>query len=469
MLLKRFYDEKLAQASYLVGCQAFGQAAVIDPARDPEPYLRAAEEEGLAVVAVLETHIHADYLSGARELAERTGARLYLSDLGPPAWRYGFPHEPVHEGTEVALGKLRLRALATPGHTPEHVAWLLTDTAASDEPLGMFSGDFLFVGDVGRPDLLERAAGQADTAADGGRQLFASLRKLESLPGHLQIWPGHGAGSACGKGLGAVPQSTLGFERSANPALQIADPDDFVRIILAGQPEPPAYFGQMKRLNKSGPAPLAGLTPPPLLPARQLPGLLQDGALVLDLRPASAFAARMLTGTVNLPLNRSFPTWAGWLVPYDRDFYVITDRPQEARRDLASIGLDRVRGWFLPEAVERLPGLGRILPVAPEEARQRYRILDVRWEAERATARIPGSVHIPVSQLAQRAQELAGDPRPLAVHCQSGVRSAIALSLLHRAGFTTAADLGGFNAWVQAGHPFETGMTPVISEPATIS
>lgn len=466
MLLKRFYDEKLAQASYLVGCQAFGLAAVIDPARDPEPYLRAAEEEGLAVVAVFETHIHADFLSGARELAERAGARLYLSNLGPAAWRSAFPHEPVVAGTEVALGKLRLRARATPGHTPEHVAWVLTDTAAGDEPLGMFSGDFLFVGDVGRPDLLERAAGQAGSAEEGARQLFASLRKLEDLPDHLQIWPGHGAGSACGKGLGALPQTTLGFERASNRSLRITDPDEFVGAILAGQPDPPAYFGQMKRLNKAGPAPLAELRTPPLRPARQLPGLLAEGALVLDLRPASAFANRTLSGAVNLPLNRSFPTWAGWLVPYDKDFYLITDRPEEARRDLASIGLDRVRGWFLPEAVEKLPGLGRILPVTPEEALRSYRILDVRWDSERATARIPGSLHIPLSELAERAGELAGDPRPLAVHCQSGARSAIAVSLLRRAGFTTAADLGGFTAWVQAGHACEAGMIPVISEPA---
>jgi len=449
----RFFDEKLAHASYLVGCQAVGQAAVLDPGRDPEPYVSAAEAEGLKITAVLETHIHADYLSGARELAERTEAALYLSDLGPPAWKYAFPGKPVSDGTEVALGNLRLRALATPGHTPEHVSWLLTDTAVSEEPMGLFSGDFLFVGDVGRPDLLERAAGQEGTALEGARRLFQSLQKLRELPDGLQIWPGHGAGSACGKGLSAVPQSTLGFERKSNWALRPQTEEEFVRALLSGQPEPPAYFAEMKRRNQAGPAPLAAVPPAPLLPARQLPLLLAEGALVLDLRPASAFAARMPVGALSLPLNRQFVTWAGWLVPYDTDFFLITDQPLRARRDLASIGLDRSAGYFLPEAVERLPGLSRLPQVAAPDG---YRILDVRWQAERAVSRIPGSLHIPLGELPRRIEELADDSRPLAVHCLSGVRSPIALSLLHREGFRDAADLGGLSAWVKAGRPVDT-------------
>ncbi|HKJ01581.1 MAG TPA: MBL fold metallo-hydrolase, partial [Longimicrobiales bacterium] len=220
MLLRRFYDDKLAQASYMIGCQAEGTALIVDPNRDVQQYLAAAEEEGMEIRYVSETHIHADYLSGSRELARRSGATLLLSGDGPPDWRYGFAGEDgsrvVHDGDEIALGNIRIRILHTPGHTPEHISFMVTDGAASSEPMGILSGDFIFVGDVGRPDLLEKAAGLKDTMEQGARVLYGSLERFKELPGYLQVLPGHGAGSACGKALGSVPSSTLGYEEMVN-------------------------------------------------------------------------------------------------------------------------------------------------------------------------------------------------------------------------------------------------------------
>ncbi len=251
MLLKRFYDDHLAQASYLIGCQATGEALVVDPHRDAEMYIAGAAREGVRITHVTETHIHADYASGSRELAARTGAQLYLSDEGGEDWRYGFADEDgavlLRDDDEIAVGNIRVRALHTPGHTPEHLSFLVTDGAATDEPMGLLSGDFIFVGDVGRPDLLEKAAGVAGTMETGARQLFRSLRRAAELPAHLQLWPGHGAGSACGKALGAVPTSTLGYERLVSWAFQYDDEDAFVAAVLDEQPEPPRYFATMKR------------------------------------------------------------------------------------------------------------------------------------------------------------------------------------------------------------------------------
>ena len=243
MFFRRFYDDQLAQASYLVGCQATGQALVVDPNRHIEPYLRAAEAEGLRVTHVSETHIHADFVSGARELARRAGATLLLSDTGGADWRYRYAAEDgatlLADGDRFLVGRVEVKALHTPGHTPEHLTFLVTDTTVAGEPMGALTGDFIFVGDVGRPDLLERAARVAGTMETSARQLFQSLQRFAALPDYVQLWPGHGAGSACGKSLGAVPQSTLGYEKRFNWAFAVEDEDEFVRAVLAGQPDPP--------------------------------------------------------------------------------------------------------------------------------------------------------------------------------------------------------------------------------------
>ncbi|HEY8197968.1 MAG TPA: MBL fold metallo-hydrolase, partial [Gemmatimonadales bacterium] len=227
MLLRRFYDPKLAQASYLVGCTVTGEALVVDPTRDIDPYLQAADAEGFKVAHVTETHIHADFVSGARELAHRTGARLYLSEAGGDNWQYGYAGEAdatlLREASRIKVGTVELEVLHVPGHTPEHLTLLVTDSATASEPMGAFTGDFIFVGDVGRPDLLERAARVRGSMQESARQLFRSLQRFRTQPDYLQIWPGHGAGSACGKSLGAVPQTTLGYEKRFNWAFGITD------------------------------------------------------------------------------------------------------------------------------------------------------------------------------------------------------------------------------------------------------
>ncbi|MEO7455919.1 MAG: rhodanese-like domain-containing protein [Gemmatimonadaceae bacterium] len=473
MLLKRFYDTKLAQASYLVGCQATGDAIVVDPNRDIEQYLAAAQDEGLRVTHVTETHIHADFVSGSRELAERSGARLFLSDEGGEGWRYAFRDEPnvtlVHDGDVISVGNVRLAVMHTPGHTPEHIAFIITDGAATDKPMGLLTGDFIFVGDVGRPDLLERAAGMAGTMESGARSLFASIQRFKKLPDYLQLWPGHGAGSACGKSLGAVPSTTLGYERIANWALSVDDESEFVKGILAGQPEPPKYFAEMKRINRDGPTSLGGFMRPKRDPSNALGTLLAHGALVVDTRPALAYAASQVPGTINIPLNRSFSTWAGSLIPFDRDFHLIVNGDDDrviddAVRDLAMIGLDRVVGYLGTDAIEAWKANAGEMDATPQMSvrelaehvrRDDVKVIDVRGSAEWSAGHMPGVPNIPLGQLPDRLAEVPKDT-PIVLHCQGGGRSSIAASILKANGFTDVSNLtGGFGEWEKAGMPVE--------------
>ncbi len=258
MLLKYFYDNALAHASYLVGCQKTKEAIIVDPGRDIDQYLATAGSEGVKIVAAAETHIHADFVSGARELAERVGAKLFLSDEGSTDWKYLYANEYdsqlLKDGDIVQIGQISFEVLHTPGHTPESISFVLTDKGGgATRPMGIFTGDFVFVGSVGRPDLLEEAAGVTGSAEPGARDLFRSALRFKQLPDYLQVWPAHGAGSACGKGLGAIPSSTVGYEKLFNPALQITDEQEFVDYILSEQPEAPKYFAIMKRVNKEGP------------------------------------------------------------------------------------------------------------------------------------------------------------------------------------------------------------------------
>lgn len=476
MIVQRFFDPKLAQTSYLIGCGRSGVGIVIDPHRDVEMYLRAARMEGVRIAHVTETHIHADFVSGSRALARRTGATLHLSDEGGPDWRYGYAASAearlLHHGDRIEVGNVVLEAVHTPGHTPEHLSFLVTDTAAADKPIAIVSGDFVFVGDVGRPDLLERAAGGAGTMEPAARALRRSLVEFQKYPDWMQIWPGHGAGSACGKGLSAVPHSTVGYERRFNWALAIADEQDFVRSVLSGQPEPPRYFAIMKRINRDGP-PLEFPAPPARLPAAGLASLLASGALVVDTRPTAAFAAGHAPGTLGIPLDRSFTTWAGSLIPYDRDFHLIVEDPEsgsadEASHALAMIGLDRVAGVFGADALGALEDSGvelsrtpRIDPaeLAARLEREACTLVDVRGASEWDSGYIPGARHIPLGSLAERIAELPRD-RPLVVQCQSGSRSVIAAALLEHLGRPGAADLtGGMQAWRSAGLAIVPGGT----------
>ena len=473
MLLKRFYDDGLAQASYLLASERSDAALVVDPNRDVEQYIAAAEAEGLRIAHVTETHIHADFVSGSRELAQRTGATLYLSAEGGRDWRYGYAAESgavllKHE-SRIDVGDVAITALHTPGHTPEHLSFLVVDRSAAPAPLGLLSGDFVFVGDVGRPDLLERAANVQGTMVASARQLFQSLQLLRGLPDHLQIWPGHGAGSACGKSLGALPQSTLGYERIASWAFHIADETAFVNAVLDGQPEPPTYFAEMKRINRDGPRILGGWRRPQRLAAARVGELLAQGTLLVDTRPAADYAAAHIPGTINIPLNRSFTTWAGWLVPYTHDFYLLIDHARldtldQAVRDLAMIGLDRVGGYVdcdeETRAAWRTPGgaLGSIKQITAQQLAEPLRkgeltVIDVRAPYEWDEGHLPGARNIPLGLLPARIAELPVGP--LVMQCLTGSRSAIAASIVAARGKEVWNLEGGFAAWKQAGYAVE--------------
>lgn len=462
MLLRYFYDPKLAQASYFVGCQQTGEAIVIDPARDVEPYLAAAEAEGMRIVGATETHIHADFVSGSRELTERTGATLFLSDNGDEDWKYQFAdaydHVLLKDGETFKIGQVKFEALHTPGHTPEHISFLMTDTAGADRPMGIFTGDFVFVGDVGRPDLLEKAAKMADTAEAGARQMFDSLQRFKALPDYLQIWPGHGAGSACGKDLGAVPTSTVGYEKLFNWALNQPDEERFVHELLAGQPEPPRYFAMMKKVNKEGPPVLGRLSLPEQIPFNRLEQILGDDLPVVDTRSFSAFATSHIPGTINIPYDYSLANWAGWLLDYDRPFYLIADHHAlaEVAHDLASIGLDNSAGYFETSAIEAWASAGHELEcysnVQPSEIvdgvlKGEMTLIDVRNQSEWDEGHIPGARHIMLGYLPERMAEIPTD-RPVVVQCQTGGRSAIGASILQANGIPDTSNLtGGIRNW----------------------
>jgi hydroxyacylglutathione hydrolase len=471
MLFRRIYNDRLAQAAYLIACQRSKEAIIIDPLRDPEPYLAAARQEGVHISMVAETHIHADFVSGAAALAESAGAKLLLSAEGTGLAGYdraAFPRARwLRDGDRIELGQVRLDALHTPGHTPEHVAFLVTDLATTDSPLGLLSGDFLFVGDVGRPDLLERAAGVAGTMREAAHQLYASLRRLDALPDFVQLWPGHGAGSACGKSLGAIPQSTLGYERITNWALRAQGESEFVEHVLEGQPEPPAYFARMKRLNAVG----APALPPrrPLGDAELREALDHPRVLAIDVRPAAAFAAGHLAGAINVPLGKSFLTWAGSVIPSDWDLVLVAapdarDSAQAAARELGLIGLDRVLGVLAPPDVADLGRsvitLGAVPAASIGAAAAGDRVvLDVRNRSEWNEGHIPGAVHIPLAELVARVHELRSHVgRPIAVHCQGGSRSAVAASVLQAEGFGDVSNVeGGYSAWARLGNRPATG------------
>jgi hydroxyacylglutathione hydrolase len=462
MILRYLYHRELAQASYLVGCAATGEALIVDPNRDVEQYLELASAEGLRITAITETHIHADFVSGARELASRTGAALYLSDEGPDEWKYAFAGEPgihlVKDGDAFTIGNIRVEVVHTPGHTPEHISFVVTDTAGADRPMGIFTGDFVFVGDVGRPDLLERAAGYAGTMEAGARRLFHSIQRFKQLPDFVQVWPGHGAGSACGRALGAVPQSTIGYERLFNWAFQIDDEDRFVEEVLAGQPEAPVYFAQMKRINKVGPALLEDLAEPAQHPEHSIMPSASAGMTVVDSRSASAYARAHIPGTINIPLDGAFVTWAGWLVPYDQPFGLIVDPDlaQHAVKELRMIGLDNLESLWTPAvysawraAGNKLATIAVIDPADLDEIDDGSNavLIDVRGGAEYEEGHIPGSRNIPLGYLEDHLDEIPADA-PVVLNCRSGQRSAIAASLLARHGRTNVKNLsGGFDAW----------------------
>jgi len=475
MFFRMVYDDKLAQAAYVIGCQKTGEAIVIDPERDVDRYEALAAANGLRLTAAAETHIHADFLSGSRELAEK-GAAVYLSDEGGPEWTYQWPGlKPanpslaayrVHllkHNTVFRVGNIEFKAVHTPGHTPEHLAFMVTDRGGgADEPLGVATGDFVFVGDVGRPDLLESAAGFAGQAAPSARRLYESVRQFQQWPDYLQLWPGHGAGSACGKALGAVPQSTVGYEKRFNAAVKAAASEQtFVDEVLAGQPEPPLYFSRMKRDNKAGPKVLGAMPRSRGMTPHDLRALDPRAAAIIDTRPWEEYRAGHTPGTLSFPLTKSFNTDAGSMIREDEPIYLIIDhaRLDEAVRDLVRVGLDRIEGWFDAGRMQDRQRFGGSVQTTPELSAAEARrwvgtgepfVLDVRRAAEYAEGHLDHAKNIAHTRLLSRLSEVPKD-RPVLVHCRSGARSARATALLLRHGFNATNMAGGYLAWEAAG------------------
>ena len=454
MFFEQVYDKTLAQGSYFIGCQAKNEAIVIDAKRDIDSYLEIAKRNNMRITHVAETHIHADFLAGSRELAELTGAQLYLSDEGGADWQYEFPHVGLKDGDTIQVGNLSLTVMHTPGHTPESISFLLRDHPASDEPVMLFTGDFVFVGDIGRPDLLEEAAGIVGSKEKGAEQMFASLKKFVSLPDYVQVWPGHGAGSACGKALGSVPSTTVGYEKIRNWALQFGDDyEGFRTALLSDQPEPPTYFAMMKKLNKVD-RPL--LTTVPNHPSLTIDAVLQDeGYTLVDARHKNKFAAGHIKGSLNIQHNNAMATWAGWMLGYQDRLVIIAgeDEKEEITRKLMRIGLDNIEGYVHDIAAAELvtTNLVDAAEVADLKDQDDYILLDVRNKTEFQKAHIPGAVHRFVGHLPKQDLSDLRDKK-LIIQCQSGDRATIAYSYLEKQGFTAISNYAGsFIDWLAEG------------------
>ncbi len=457
MYFQQFYDHDLAQGSYLIGCQATGEAIVVDPRRDVDVYLETAAAEGMRIVAVTDTHIHADYVSGARELAAAAGAGLYLSDEGGPDWRYAFEHRGLSHGSVIRVGNVALEALHTPGHTPEHLAFLVTDGARSPLPSHLLSGDFVFVGDVGRPDLLDAVAGGEGTRFEGARRLFASLRdRFLSLPDHVQVWPGHGAGSACGKALGAVASSTVGFERlTAWWAHYLASGDEvgFAAALLDGQPDAPTYFGRMKRVNRDGPPILGDRRRLRSFAPDELRGRVNRDIVLVDARTLAEQRSGTVPGALTVPGGASFATYAAWVIDPDvekRDIVLLTagaERAAQLADRLIRVGIDGTTGYVTAlEGLETAP-----LPVLRlgSDSLAGADVLDVRTASEYAAKHLPGARQLAAGNVLARLHELPRG-RKLVVHCQGGGRAAAVASALRNRGFANVVELGGtLDVWLQ--------------------
>lgn len=462
MFFQRVYDKSLAQASYFIGCQKCGVAMVIDPKRDVDTYLEIAKQNNMQITHVAETHIHADFLSGSRELAALAGAKLYLSDEGGPDWQYQFDHVGLKDGDEFKVGNLKIEVIHTPGHTPESISFLLTDVPASDKPVMLFTGDFVFVGDIGRPDLLEKAAGIIGTQDAGAKQMFQSLKRFEALPDYIQVWPGHGAGSACGKALGAVPSSTVGYEKIRNWAFKYdSDEKGFAKYLLEDQPEPPKYFAMMKKLNKIDRPLLTEVPKLKKLSTRELNDALKKGVKVIDTRLKADFAKGFIPGTINIQGNNAFATWMGWFVSYEEPFILIAEESKldDLTRKLMRIGMDNIMGYV--DGVQGWASEGGTLfkseIVSMDELKNilktnHTQIVDLRGASEYKAGHIKGTENIFVGTLEKNLDKINKEQQ-VVIHCQSGDRATIGYSILAKHGFKNIKNYsGGMNEWHQSGN-----------------
>jgi glyoxylase-like metal-dependent hydrolase (beta-lactamase superfamily II)/rhodanese-related sulfurtransferase len=427
----------------------------VDPRRDVEEYLEEAERQGLAIRHVIETHLHADFVSGHRELAEKTGARIYISEKAGAT----FPHEPLREGAEILLGEVVLRFLETPGHTPESVSILVIDRSESEEPKAVLTGDTLFIGDVGRPDLL----GAKMSARELAGMLYDSLHgKLLKLPDATEVYPAHGAGSLCGRNISKETSSTIGQQRQFNYALRPMPREEFISMMTTDLPEAPAYFGRDVRINQEGAAALTDLPAPPALSPQEVAHLQESGAAVLDTRPAAQFGAGHVPGSWNIGLSGQFASWAGTFLSDGTPLVLVAEdeeKVSEARMRLARVGIENVAGHLgggvLAWDKAGLP-LARTEQIAVDELAARIRekpelqVLDVRRVGEWQAGHIPSAKHLPLNSLPHRAGELAAD-QPVAAICAGGYRSSLATSILEKKGFRKVTNVvGGMTAWNQA-------------------
>lgn len=456
MFFQHVYDKSLAQASYFIGCQAKGEAIVIDAQRDIDVYLEIAKQNNMKITHITETHIHADFLCGSRELAAVTGAEMYLSDEGGEDWQYAFPHVGLKHGDKINVGNLTLEVLHTPGHTPESISFLLTDHPATDKPVMVFTGDFVFVGDIGRPDLLEKAAGLIGTQEKGAKQMYESIQRFAELPEYVQVWPAHGAGSACGKALGAVPSSTVGYEKIRNWAFQYEDDEaGFIKYLLEGQPEPPKYFAMMKHLNKVNRPLLVEVPKHPKLSKEQFLTAYHNGLKVIDTRNKADFANGFIAGSINIQGNNSFSTWAGWLLNYQEQFILVADDNQmeDLTRKLMRIGLDNIYGYIsdvndldLALETEAIIGIEEFKSYIGNPDAQ---IVDVRGLTEYNTYHVEGADHVFVGTLPDNLDKFSKD-KQIVIHCQSGDRATIAQSLLAKNGFKKVKNYSaGMKEWME--------------------
>ena len=454
MYFEQFYLGCLAHASYMLGSE--GEAAVVDPQRDVEIYLKAAEQHGLEIRHIFETHLHADFVSGHLELAKRTGGKIYIGARAGAT----FPHVALHDGSELRFGKLRIIALETPGHTPEGVCLVVIDKEKSQDPWAVLTGDTLFIGDVGRPDL-----SKTHTPQQLAGSLYDSLHdKLMKLGDQVLVYPAHGAGSLCGRNMRAERSSTIGTERLTNYALQIKGRDEFIRQLTENLPSRPEYFLQDAQINRTGASALSEMPDLPPISAGELDDLLKQGVFVLDVRPNADFAAAHVPGSINIALSGQFASWAGAIMGLSARPVLVGDTQEqydEARLRLARVGIEDPRG-FLQGGIAAWKAAGFSMASVPQikvqELSQRsahLQLLDVRREAEWQAGHIEGAEWFPLDNFKISAPEL--DPAvTVAVHCQGGYRSMIACSLLQRAGLQNVMNVtGGFDAWRQAGLPIE--------------
>jgi hydroxyacylglutathione hydrolase len=464
MRIEQFSIGGLGHLSALVADDESGVAAVVDPRRDVDIYLEAARAQGLRIVAVVETHLHNDYVSGGRELAALTGATHAIGAGAELRYEY----RPLADGDTIDVGGLRLTTLDTPGHTPEHVAYALTDTSRAEEPVALFSGGSLLVGSVGRTDLLGEA-----NAVPFAHQMHRSLHEvILPMEDFVAVHPTHGAGSLCSTRIASTPLTTIGFERRYNALLRPMDADAFARALLAGQPAIPRYFARMRPTNQAGARLLGAVLPQPAaLSVEAVEAAVAGGALIVDARPAAAHVAEHIQGSLSIPLDESFGTWLGWVVDLDRPIVLIVDRDEdldELTRQALRIGHDEIAGR-LDGGLERWAASGR-----PVESSGRRTIdelaadmagdpadapllIDVRQTSEYESGHVPGAWHINGGSLPDRLADLPRD-RPIATICAAGFRASIAASVLRSAGFEDVSWVTpGFPAWRAAGYPVETG------------